>query len=1113
MSRSPTKKMTDRQQSWLQRRGLDVRASKDFPKGTILKAVPPAEKLRMTQLEKEMATSPNEEIMSAISERNTIQPMWAALSEHSTQSPHSPSTPLQSNVDWQQDSVHRTDSAKRRETNTRIGIWVNGVTHWDEQPAESTWPQGTRTNESVRSTLQSGYPSVKPTLTVSIPHTGPWAGSMSESTHVIPSLQPFVPPQDLTSQTANSATPRITVAEAKSNSISHPTGKPSTFDERLSNGLQPDVRRSSSSTSSSTIQKSDASMHSKRSSTTSVDPIQSDDEFQRQRQFSQAACSETSDAQCNSSDEVLFYSGADTNKPLPRVPFPRNMRAAPAPPPSPTSNAVSLTMRSTSAPGIRRANRVSSAPRPSTGGVRSHSLCDLDVIDAEFMRASPYTPSMSDRLSEAESPTLSQAEHDLQAQLGTISEVVKDDDPAANNVFYDSLEQQAGLAITEHVKDAHSTNETSLQRSDSVRSVMQPPARAPTLPKRSRKREWRNSYQVENVLPNAMRPPPKAPGRRKSDSALNASEAANQQRLVETDSVHRSESAKVPHGSRRRSRVYAPSFQVVEPVTAVLPTTLENQPAVYQDDSSHDLPAERVLLQILSTLTSMDDLFNMSIINKGMYRVFKENELHLTRTVAQNQSPAGWELREWRIPGSDEDSEASSKVVSQLEHTPRSYVRSYKTDDAVIAELKKLVLDHCQTFLRRETALAFDHPGHPDAQRFTDAFSRIWTFCTIFGSNKGREEDITGQLDWLKGGLLANNQSFSATVNTNLDFDMGSVLLNAPEHFAQGNKGGLSAAQLYDMTELWNCLGALLAGYQNHVEEARSYGVFAQCNVRKGDIETEEQMLEEWIFYVMTLGPQVLLDLARHAIDNPTAGFSLAKCKGWTNWSPSVTGSRASFLREPVARLYEERISAAASKLQNPQDLEKKETARKRVAALAAEIRLKRQTSGYKRLPMIDMRNERAMSMISRHSSVIPSRPPPHMLQTSNLPPTAIYHAYSTRSAKPLSHPDLVSPLSLNHHTPPHASSARPSSPSTQNQEAWSIGSRQISPIIEDRVEAFNRLSLANLDGMAESTVERAVRKITDMGFSEAQAKRALRMTDMGDGLRVDRAVDLLLRH
>jgi hypothetical protein len=127
------------------------------------------------------------------------------------------------------------------------------------------------------------------------------------------------------------------------------------------------------------------------------------------------------------------------------------------------------------------------------------------------------------------------------------------------------------------------------------------------------------------------------------------------------------------------------------------------------------------------------------------------------------------------------------------------------------------------------------------------------------------------------------------------------------------------------------------------------------------------------------------------------------------------------------------------------------------------------------------------------------------MVQTSNLTPAARYHAYSTQSARPMppsSHDGIVSPLS---HMPSTAS-ARPSSPSS----LWS--SRHISPIIEGRVEAFNRLSLANLDGIADSTVELAVKKITEMGFTQAQATHALRMTDMGDGLRVDRAVDMLLR-
>jgi hypothetical protein len=45
-----------------------------------------------------------------------------------------------------------------------------------------------------------------------------------------------------------------------------------------------------------------------------------------------------------------------------------------------------------------------------------------------------------------------------------------------------------------------------------------------------------------------------------------------------------------------------------------------------------------------------------------------------------------------------------------------------------------------------------------------------------------------------------------------------------------------------------------------------------------------------------------------------------------------------------------------------------------------------------------------------------------------------------------------------------------------------------------------------------ENSADRAIYRIVEMGFTPEQARLALRMTDLGDGLRVDRAVELLLR-
>jgi hypothetical protein len=1095
---TPSKKMNDNQRTWLRRRSFGTQ--KSCQRGTILKAVPPAEKLQMSRLEWEMATSPNEEIMSAISEHPPTHTAWSVSSDQALPSQQlSPSTRLSAGLDWHHGTMPRTESVKRRETETRIGVWVDGVVHWDDVTTQKASHSDMLANTGLAGVQTQAAMSVsnsRPNLRIAIPEYP----SLSTIVNSRPHQQATsFAPASLASKVEH-ATPHITVEGTTEDSSR--LGDAETYAamyasiaQNIIPGLRPNERRStSSSTANSTVALSDASEHSKRSSATSMDHAN------------------TSNFQ--SDNDTTPPGSVDINKPLPAVPIPNTMRSAPAPPSIFVGDVDPSNMQNTqNAPysnkTLARISRGHLLPRLSIGN--QSSLSDLDAINAEFLRASPYLPSLSDAA--GGTPTLSQAEDDLQVHLGTISEVLKDDNAAADctTLFphHDSASKNHAIDVADGT-DAAVKDASAIRRSDSVHSVMSPPARAPTLPKRSRKREWRNSTHVDMSIPQVIQPPPKAPGRRKSESLhVLALQSATPQSVSNlAGRVLRSESEKVQTGFKSRDLrklVYTRSAGAPESSLALQPAALDTDG---EDDryTTHvdTLPAEQVLLRILGSLTSMRDLFSMAVINKGMYRVFRENELPLIELVARNESPAAWELREWRGSAQDDGSGDDSDSL-QLRRSPMTYIRSKNRDEDTVTELKRLILDNCQSFMRRETALSFAHKHYPDAQRFTDAFWRVWTFCTIFGSSKGREEDITGQLDWLKGGTEANNQTFSATVNTNLDFDMGSVLLNAPDHFAEGNRGGLSAVQLYDMTELWNCLSALLVNYQGQIHLARHYGVFASCDVEEGDIEMEEHLLEEWTAFVMTLGLDVVLELAKHASQDPSRGFEVAKANGWTDWTASVTGSRATFLREPAARQYEERISAAAMQMQDPHDLQKKEDSRKRVAALAAEIRLRRQTSGYKRLPKIDMHNERAMSMVSRHPSALPARSI-RAIQTTDLHHTPRYHAYSTpQTARPshrLSRESLVSPLTY----APSAASARPSSPMSM----WSA--RHISPIIEDRVEGFNRLSLASLDGVADSTVECAVRKITEMGFTEAQATRALKMTDMGDGLRVDRAVDMLLR-
>jgi hypothetical protein len=56
------------------------------------------------------------------------------------------------------------------------------------------------------------------------------------------------------------------------------------------------------------------------------------------------------------------------------------------------------------------------------------------------------------------------------------------------------------------------------------------------------------------------------------------------------------------------------------------------------------------------------------------------------------------------------------------------------------------------------------------------------------------------------------------------------------------------------------------------------------------------------------------------------------------------------------------------------------------------------------------------------------------------------------------------------------------------------------------------QFGLFNGPDAAMHTAEKAIFRIVEMGFTVDQAKGALKITDMGDGLKVDRAVEFLLQ-
>ncbi|KAJ9663120.1 hypothetical protein H2201_005791 [Coniosporium apollinis] len=515
--------------------------------------------------------------------------------------------------------------------------------------------------------------------------------------------------------------------------------------------------------------------------------------------------------------------------------------------------------------------------------------------------------------------------------------------------------------------------------------------------------------------------------------------------------------------------------------------------------------AEAITLKIFETLDDFDDLFATAIVNKAFYGVFKRHELSLMRKVLHAMSPSAWEHREtcppWTFePGTEYDG-------PKPEYIPETYLECYVRDSCTINAIQSLIHERCQSLLRPKTAAALVSTDPQESSHVNDALWRIWTFCEIFGCGKGREDDLVGQMDWLKGGELVHQQSCRATIMSSDSFGLSSVLMCAPDYFAKGNAGGLTAEQLYDMTELWNCLGTLVQGIYGRTVQARQYGVFDRTDLEGGDIDGEEAMLEEWCSYLLTHGLSTILDLAAASTQPDPTVFTLAASKGYMNWTPPPPGaSRSTFLKDALSRVYEEKIAAAFA--QSSRRQRARETSLRR----SAEIGRQRKRGAEDRGAAASAERPVSEWDLVMNSLDADGRGPPRVSRMFAHPtaPSSVLGGYENvhpalRPAQPYSAPPPPTQYPSVPQPParPQPSSARPLSTYTLSNPH----------VREEPVSQQHPWQSQIYSGdPAVNSADRAIFRIVEMGFTAEEARRALRVTDLGDGLRVDRAVELLLR-
>jgi hypothetical protein len=344
----------------------------------------------------------------------------------------------------------------------------------------------------------------------------------------------------------------------------------------------------------------------------------------------------------------------------------------------------------------------------------------------------------------------------------------------------------------------------------------------------------------------------------------------------------------------------------------------------------------------------------------------------------------------------------------------------------------------------------------------------------------------------------------------------------------------------------------------------------------------------------MSFGLGSILDVTK--AKTPLLAWNMVKRKGWIHWQP--TGTALLFLREPVGRVYEERVqfemtspveeempeaihepqpsssfslnnaydtaesidgaaayAASHSRASTPQHMiqsqypppplpappvayEQPQYSPELDSDRASQLsyqqsvlssrRASRRRSSIQSARGLGQPFMRTQSQVSHASSRSSLYRVPYHLQDQHTPgpynPAMVPDSY-VQYAPSSSSNQLVSPMTPP--TPPSQFAAYPSALpmsfySRDTSDMLYSSNAEPSPVINQVGRPSSmyapahqqhplQRSMTDTDPSLHSS-DKAIFRIVEMGFTAQQAKEALKITDMGDGLRVDRAVELLLR-
>ncbi|RMD41476.1 hypothetical protein DV735_g3668, partial [Chaetothyriales sp. CBS 134920] len=276
--------------------------------------------------------------------------------------------------------------------------------------------------------------------------------------------------------------------------------------------------------------------------------------------------------------------------------------------------------------------------------------------------------------------------------------------------------------------------------------------------------------------------------------------------------------------------------------------------------------------------------------------------------------------------------------------------------------------------------------------------------------------------------------------------------------FVGGNGDGLSPEELDSVMGTWMCLQRLLSRFHGRQDEAQKSGIFDNWSPALG--WTKEKHVQEWTAYLLSLGPETVLSVC-----SGNGLFESAKGLGLTQWPlPPPGQTRANFLTSTISHIYQERA--------------RRETAA--VNSRRTDTRLHQfHLDSHQHRSRIDMHLPQShIGIYLGHLIELRAMFP----ATASNDPTLFHTLTATTTTASAKLGATLFPVNYTNQT------AR--MPARMGQKA-----RPEPPKVDVVDPVDQHLSLL----------------VHQLGFDEANAKRALAMSDSGSGINVRRAIEILL--